>query len=246
MTGLQIRSLLISVIFLCFSIPGISQALVPDSSLSPAAKSAISFYSTTLKEQLRLYNGKEYQEYILPFDEGHPYFIQTNFNKGTINYDGNTYSDVSILYNLVTDEVIILNASQVLKIQLLKERIKAFSVLGHTFLHLEPDTGLTKNITSGFYDILTVGKTSLLARRTKNIQTYTKQKLELKVFEKDHFYLKKNNTYIQIRGKKSLLEQFDDKKKEIQQYIKQNNLNYRRAAENFMIKTTEYYNQLTK
>jgi hypothetical protein len=246
MNRLPTGGLLIMVIFFCFSTPGISQALVPDTSLSPAAKQAIAFYSTTLKEQLRLFNGKEYQDYMLPFDKGHPYFIESNFNKGTISYDGNTYSNVYLLYNLVTDEVIILNSGGILKIQLLKQRVSAFSLSGHTFLHLQPDSNLSKNITPGFYDILATGKTSLVARRKKNIQTFTKQKLEIEVFEKDRFYLKRNNSYVLLHSKKSLLEQFADKKKEMQQFIRQSNLNYRKDAENFMIKTTGYYNQLTK
>jgi hypothetical protein len=238
--------LVIFVIFVHLHTKAISQSLLPDASSSPAVKNAINFYSTSLTEQLRLYNGKEYQDYPLPFDEGHPYFIKTDWSKGTVDYDGNTYGDVSILYNTVTDEVIILASNKVLKIQLIKEKVEGFSLSGHSFLNLSRDSLLSADMTAGFYDVLTKDKISLLARRTKNIQTYATHKLELKVFKKDHFYLKKNNAYFPIHTKKSLLKQLSDKKKEIQQYIKQNKLRFRKDPENVMVKITEYYNQLTK
>lgn len=234
------------VILAILQINAAAQVLLPDTTSSPAIKNAIQFYSTTLHEQLHLYNGTAYHEYVMSFEEGDPYFLQSTWSTGTVNYDGNNYNDVSIMYNLVTDEVIILAYNKVVKIQLLKDRVAGFSLSGHSFIHLTRDSLFSTNMTPGFYDMLANGKITLLSRRTKNIQMYAKQKLEYKVFKKDHFYLKKNNSYFPVRSKKSLLEQLSDKKKEIQQYIKQNKLRFRKDPEGSMVKIAAYYNQLTK
>lgn len=246
MRRLQIKCSIIFVIFVTLHTRAITQELLPDTSSSPAVKNAVNFYSTSLTEQLHLYNGKEYQDYAVPFDEGHPYFLRTDFSKGIINYDGNTYNDVSLLYNLVTDDVIILAHNKILKIRLLKEKVGGFSLSGHSFLNLSRDSLLSSDMSAGFYDVLSTGKVALLAKRVKNIQSYTKQKVEVRVFEKDHFYLRKDGRYFPIQNKKTFLAQLGDKKKEIQQFIKQNKLRFRKYPEYTMVKVTEYYNQLTK
>lgn len=62
----------------------VSQILVADTFSSAAVKTAINLYSNSFADQLHLYNGKEYNEYPLPFEEGHPYFMQDQFSIGTI------------------------------------------------------------------------------------------------------------------------------------------------------------------
>lgn len=243
MKRLQIPFSILFVIIIICQNNAFCQSLFADTSLSPAIRNAINIYSTTLTEQLGLYNGKEYEEYITPFDEGHPYFNETGWTKGTVSFDGNVYTDVSIRYNLVTDEVIILNFNKVTKIRLLKEKVAGFSFGGHTFKNLPKDS-LSPGMTAGFYEVLAKGKISLLARRTKNIQTYVWAKVELKVFKRDHFYLKKNNTFYSISSKKSLLVPFSDRKKDIQQFIKRSKIKYRDNPENAMIRIVNYYNQV--
>src|SRR4051794_5907994 len=137
---LQIRCIAIFVI--CASIPYavVSQVLAADSTFSTAGRNALRFYNATLSQQLHIYNGPEYHDYVHTFQQGQPYFMQDQWSKGTVSYDGNLYDDVSILYNIVTDNVVILANNNVSKIELIKDKVAAFSLLGHSFLHLAPDT----------------------------------------------------------------------------------------------------------
>jgi hypothetical protein len=241
----QTRYLILSVIFVFLINKASSQAILPDSTSLPAERSAISLYSNTLNEQLHLYNGKEYTEYSHAFEEGQPYFISNYLTDGTVTYDGNTYNDVPLLYNVVTDDVIILASNQVSKILLLKERVTAFSLSGHTFRNMPADS-LSENMRPGFYDILVAGKTGLVAKRSRLIESSVRQKVEYRITQKDRLYIRKNNGYFAVSNKKTLLEQLGDKRKEIQQYIRKNKLKFRKEAENTMVKTVEYYNQLIK
>lgn len=75
---------------------------------------------------------------------------ENNWSKGSVSYDGNTYNEVSILYNLVTDEVIILHTNKVAKVQLIKEKVDAFSLPGHSFLHLRFDSLHSGNMARGY------------------------------------------------------------------------------------------------
>jgi hypothetical protein len=85
----------------------------------------------------------------------------------------------------------------------------------------------------------------VLARRTKNIQTFYASTTETKVFSKDQYYVRKNGKYFSVSSKSSFLNQLSDKKKEIKQYIKDNRIKFRKNFENAMVKIMGYYNQLT-
>lgn len=242
----EIKWLIIFGMFAALPATSLSQTLAPDASAAPAFKNALAVYNNSFADQLHLFNGTEYRDYSRPFDEGQPYFVTNEWSKGMVNYDGNVYENVSILYNLVTDELIILNWKSTSKIQLIKEKVAGFSLANHTFLYITADSLFSTGMNEGFYDVLASGKTSLLVRRTKNIQPFNRRTLELKVFENNHYYIKKNDGYFSFHNKNTLLDQLRDKRKEMRQFIKQNDLGFNKEMEASAIKAVDYYNQLTK
>jgi len=81
----------------------------------------------------------------------------------------------------------------------------------------------------------------------KNIQTSTSGILGPEAYfnpVKD-YYVRKNNTYYSFSGQGSLLDVLKDKKKEIQQYIKANQIKFRQDPEEAMVKIASYYDHLT-
>lgn len=246
MSALQIKGVVIFVILVINSSRSSTQSLSVDSSASLAVKNAVTFYNTVFTEQLHLYNGKEYVDYPQAFDEGQPYFLHDGWNKGTVNYNGNTYTNVSLKYDLVSDDLVILAFNKVSKIRLVKENVARFTLAEHSFIHIIGDSLRTGNMDPGFYHVIADGRVALLARRTKNIQTYLKETVELKVFNKEHYYLKKNSAYFPVNTKNDLFDQLGDKKKELQKYIKQNKLRFRKDVGNSIAKVIMHYNQITQ
>ncbi|MDP9230846.1 MAG: hypothetical protein M3O67_09280, partial [Bacteroidota bacterium] len=240
------KTSVIFVIVLLLYVRLSGQGLQPDSSSSlPAFKSIVDFYNKSLSEQLHLYNGKEYKDYPYQFNEGHPYFLSNNWSKGTLNYDGEHYEEVPMLYDVVQDELVILHFDNRSKICLVKEKISSFSLLAHSFVNIQPKNINSSTITEGFYDLLYAGQVSLFAKRTKNIQTFYRQSVsEIKIFKKDHYNLLKKNIYYPVSSKRSFLQQLTDKRKEIQQYIKKNRLSFKNDVENAMVKILAYYDQI--
>ncbi len=222
-----------------------SQSLRPDTSSLPAYKNAVALYNQALKEELHLFNGREEKGYPYQFTEGIPYFLTNKWSKGTLNYDGKIYEDVSLLYDAARDELVYLYFNNASAVMLIKDRVEGFSIMGHNFIHITPDSLHSSSIAPGFYDELYYGNNSLLAKRTKNIQTNIRQSgAEIKVFYKDHYYLLKGDKYYAVSNKKSFLSSLGDKRKELQQYIRQNKLKFKKDIENTMIKTLAYYDKL--
>ncbi|MEJ7680747.1 MAG: hypothetical protein WKG06_23425 [Segetibacter sp.] len=136
----------------------------------PAYKNALAFYNQSLNEELHLFNGKEDKGYPYQFDNGTPYFLTNNWSKGTLNYDGKVYENVSMLYDVASDEVLYLYFDNRSRIRLVKEKVAGFSIMAHNFIHITPDSLHSSSLAPGFYDELYYGANSLLAKRTKKLK----------------------------------------------------------------------------
>jgi len=205
------------------------------------------FYRT-IGSQSMLYNGKDYEFYD-PLLKGNAYVFDNNtFNPGTVVYDGVLYKNVSMLYDLYKDEVVIQLYNSALKITLLKERVSSFDLLDHHFVNIKPDSTNTNSVSPGYYDQLYGGKIQVLARREKSIQTSQgfAGALESYFLPSLNYYLYKNGTYYSVSSEGSFLNVLKDKKKDLQQYIKANKLKFKKyQREDAMAKVAAYYDHLT-
>jgi len=215
-----------------------------DTTLHENALNAVNVYYEKLGEESPLYNGSEYIEYAYTLQEGHPFFQTANFVNGNINLEGMIFHDVPMLYDIVKDQLIIQDFQRVYKINLPADRIQQFSLLGHLFVRLNHDAA--DPIKTGFYDQLYKGKIALLARREKRIlEQYSNIQINKVVISRDIYFIKKEGVYYTIKNKSSLLAILKGKKKEVQQYLKTNNIKFKREPEKAMIMAVRYYDQLT-
>lgn len=191
-----------------------------------------------MKDQNQLYNGGDYLDYR-PLKDEHPYYISEDWITGSIRYHDEQYDDVSILYNIHTDDVIVEQSSSSIMIKLIRDKVQSFSLDGHQFVLISEQEGLTK----GFYDQLCKGKVELYAKRIKDFQeTISGSELQRNFIEKTKYYLYKEGHYYPVKSKKSILTVLGDRKKELSQFLHQNHLSIRQNREVAFIKLTEFYN----
>jgi hypothetical protein len=215
-----------------------------DTALRENVLNAIGVYYKNLGEESPLYTGSEYLEYAYTLQEGHPFFGAANFINGNINLDGMIFHDVPMLYDIVKDQLIILDFQRVHKINLPADRIQQFFLLDHLFVHLT--NGASDPIKTGFYDQLYKGKIKLLAKRKKRIsEKYSNVEISKVVTSQNIYYIKKDGVYYTIKNKSSLLAVLKSKKKEVQQYLKTNNIKFKMEPERAMIMAVKYYDQIT-
>ena len=207
------------------------------------------FYKA-IGEQSRLYNGHEYLPYdpqiktnaLFPYDE-------KSWEPGEVTYDGIVYKNVPMMYDVYKDIVVVLLYNKFSMFNLLSNRVHNFSFSNHYFIRIDADqiNNEEAGLTTGFYDLLYEGKTWLLAKRKKTIQNSSNAiaGTETNFIASNEYYLKKGNVYYKIGSKSSVLKIFKDKKRELQQYLKQNSINYSENTEDAMIKMASYYDQLT-
>jgi len=232
------------ILFICVFSRHATAQNADDTTLRENALNAINAYYQNLGEESPLYNGSEYLEYAYTLQEGHPFFQLATFVNGNINLEGMIFHDVPMLYDIVKDQVIIQDFHRVYKINLPADKVQQFFLLDHLFVRLTRDS--SGQIKTGFYDQLYNGKIALFAKREKKIlEKYSNVQISKVIISENIYYIKKDGVYHTVKNKSSLLTVLKNKKKDVQQYLKTNNIKFKREPERAMIMAVKYYDQLT-
>lgn len=210
----------------------------------------VSDFYLAIGQQSRLYNGHEYVPYD-PHIKGnalYPPDAQT-WATGEVTYDGIIYKSVPLKYDIYKDVLIALLYNHFSSYMLVNEKVHDFGFSGHHFVRINADSLVNdkSGITTGFYDRLYGGKTEVLAKRSKSIQHSTDITIILETYfiEKDDYYVKKGNTYYNVGSKSSFLKVFKDKKAALQQYMRDNHINFSENREVAMAALASYYDQIS-
>jgi len=214
-----------------------------DSTFAQRVSKVIDVYYRALGEESPLYNGSEYIEYAFTIQEGHPFFESPVWAPGDIQFEGMTFHDVPMLYDIIKDLVIIQDFHKQNKINLAADKIQEFTLSGHTFVHVVHDA--SNEVRTGFYDRLYNGKIELLAKREKKIlEKMANLQISNVVIGENIYYVRKNGVYYLVKNKRTFLDVLKNKKKEVQQYLKKNKIRFKDNFEKAMTVAVTYYDQL--
>ena len=203
----------------------------------------IQVYQRRIDDQSALYNGSVYAPYEWAWKGGTPYFIDT-LTAGSVVYDGMVYDSLKVLYEDLRQFFIVKN--EALMLQLVKERVSSFVVDGHHFIRLKADNHNPGLPRTGFYEILYSGQTELLKEtvKSKREEPSIVEGILHYVDEKDNYYIRKKGNYVRVNSKRELLDALDDRRKEVQRFLKKNKLNMRKGRETALIQAIQYYDKL--
>ena len=219
---------------------------IPDTSFrQEAISNLIQYYHTIIGLQAHLYNGPEYIAYPRPFTEGHQFFQTDTFENGSVSYDGLQYLNVALKLDIIRDELVMLHPLNRFSVNLIKEKIDSFSFAGHSFTNIR-DSRSDSALQPGFYDQL-YSSVSLkfLAKRIKYFQEMSETTgISMKVYKKDRHFIVRNGRYHSINNKKSVMNVVKDKRSDMQKFINNNNLRFKKSLEEDVVKALVYYSQL--
>jgi len=223
--------------------------------LNTSVKTAINLHNTVLAENIHLYNGPENTGYN-HLATGNPYFLADELQNGTVFYDDTYYENVPLLYDLVQDNVVILQYAvnrstaseeykKIMRQDLVKNKLEWFTMPGHEFVRLIADSNAT-GMPGGFYERMYNGKVKLFVKRSKKyVEEVKGQELERRYEQTTNYYVQQNGKYYSVRSAKSLPGIFKDKKRELNSFYKINRKKYKRNKEQLIFEATRYYDQLT-
>jgi hypothetical protein len=199
-------------------------------------------YRDATVESQYLYNGAEYFVYDSGEKE-HQFFESEDWEESMLEYDGQFYRSIPLLYDIFKDEVIIDHWAGLGKVKLQNEKLSSFSLLNHRFIRLTQESS---GLQTGFYDLLYEGKTQFVARRAKDRQESVSQSgVEVHFYPIQRYYILKDSKYQEVTNKASVLRLMKDHQKEIKKFLRENGIYFRADRESAIAKMTAYYDQLT-
>lgn len=238
------------LLFFCcffFLTKAFSQKTAEDSiAYASAIENAKSIYHKALYPEEGLYTGPEYYGYPFRFQEGQPYYYKDQLDTGWIKYEGVLYQNVGLRYDLIRDQVMVIQPRNNARICVINDRVDRFYLFNTTFIYLKTDTAKGA-ISSGIYALLYEHNDNMLLKRNRKTITEelsTNEGILRFINDNNSFAIKKGNTYYPVSGKKDVLKVYADKKKQLQQYIRRNNLDFKRDKDNALAKSVAYYDSL--
>ena len=216
----------------------------PDSTLTESERSAVNLYNKSMGDRLGIYRGPAIEPYTLG-NKGTPNFNEATdyYADGTVNYDNRIYYHVPLIYN--TERDMLESRIDNNPYTLLSDRVIDFDLLGEHFVRVNPKPN-DKLMVAGFYQVIYSGKIQVLAKHVKTIQVQTTGAMAVNTFnEQTTYFLKKGSVYYNVNSKSKLLAALGDKKKELQQYIKDNKLSYGDNEAHSLNVLAVYYDRLT-
>jgi hypothetical protein len=188
----------------------------------------------------RLVNGVAYAMIAPSYVTGRPFFQISDPRPGTLDYDGQHFAGVPLLYEQVQDQVLLYGPSQATPLQLIRQKVQAFELAGHRFVRLPADSAGV--VTEGFYDLVVDGPAQLLVKRGKKLEAATGgYTLKGEYEEVTRYFVQRHAQFHEINSVKQALAIMIDKKAEMQAYARGNRFDSREAALTALV---QQYNQL--
>ena len=182
--------------------------------------------------------------------EGVPYYPGPEFKSGTIYHrDSTKTSNVPMRLNHFIDQIEFKHGEDIMML-IKPDEIDRLEFANLTFIYSEFDPSIGKPDV-GFFEVMAMGYCKLLYRRSSEIK---REDLPVSDFSggnyRDYFriteeyYIKKGDDPAQFirKSKRNILKALSDYTSELENYIKKNDLTFRRDAE--IIDLIYYYNAL--
>jgi hypothetical protein len=209
-----------------------------------AIDNSIAYYHDNIREQNSLFNGRMNMPYGFQFEGGIPFFQSSQFVNGDLVYDGLLFKDVPLLFDQLSNYLITL--AKLGRLELINEKVERFTISGHEFVRLINDS--LNNIATGFYEQLYHRKSEVLLKAKKEIREdlVSGTGVIRYVDQKEFYFIRKDDRYYEVKRKKDILNLFGSHKKEIQQHIKKDKLNFKKDMPNALVRVAAFYDQLTR
>ena len=173
-----------------------------------------------------IYRGPEAPKYPFLF-EGTQYAYTDEFEEGTVLYNGVEYRGVNLNLSASSDELHLKVLKSGIVIELEKRLVEGFTIGERQYLALRGNN-VVEGLAPGFYEVLHSGKCLLLKKNVKKIAVRKhEEKGIFRQFESaDKYYVVRDGAYGQVLRVGDIVKMFDENKKELKGFIKNNRDRY--------------------
>lgn len=230
---------------LCFMVSCLASAQTPEPLRLGGINALMEQYLKEAQEKAQIYYGKEPLPYS-PHIKNHPYLMAGVFNGGLLSYDGIQYPNVNILLDLYRDQLLVLSPYNYSYIILQPGEVNFADMYGYRIIYFRPD-GLKGCPPEGYYQLLYDGKYTVLEKQACSLFETRKGEVTEGTFNRStKYYILKDGVYHTVKSKGSVLNVFKSHKKELNQYSKQQRLNFRKETEKAIVSMVKQFETLNQ
>jgi hypothetical protein len=233
---------------LLFCFLSYAQEALPDSGrLSSSTNSLWSFYDGSIKENLHLYNGREYLRNS-QLIKGSPYAIADDLLDGSVFYDGILYQHVDINFDISTNQVVIRDFSKSFPIVLVPEKINYFSIGDHFFARIFISDSAEINSKGTMCErIFESTAAKVYVRREKKLyrplNALTEDNMSVyKVYEKYFIFYDRN--YASFSSLKEMIKLLGPDAAKVKKYARSSSIKLNKISDEDLKKVLSYYTQI--
>lgn len=207
-----------------------------------AQEEAINSYLESVNDYSYLHSGQLEMGYNRMAYTNTPYFLGQDYVAGTITFNGIVYPNQRIRFDLHKKHLVVLLPKKQLAKVVDPAKTAQFTIHGITFVKLSPTA--ESKLPTDFYSLLLEGKHFTLYGREYSEYHRTLSSISTTFVHKSKYYLFMNNTYYPITGKKSFTKLFPAFKKEINNMVKDQELDFRKEKVKSIIQVATYCDEL--
>jgi hypothetical protein len=192
-----------------------------------------------------LYNGSAYIKYWNKVI-GHPYFNSDQFKSADIKYQNFIYRDIPLKYDLMKNQLVILNATKEFEMAIINNYVSEFKINNHSFIKINSDSVHVYNPGQGFYELLYNGNSSVLAKYYKRVEASLKAEDNTSSFiEYDKYFVFANNEYHEVERISDYFSLHKDQKGQLKKYLRKEKLNYAKDPAKALVSLATYFDTLS-
>jgi hypothetical protein len=214
-----------------------------------AQESETSDYLLRAGASAAIYSGKEEANYSRVRE--HPYLDTGQYREGTVWFDGRQYPGIQMRLNVYTDALILLAPGNPYGMITPSERVDSAVFPSYAVFYNVPVREQVKTQQclpdKGYYARLYNGTYPVWKRQTKLLEKITNgMNIEQIFTPHTRFYIYMDGRYQSVGSKGSVLKLFASKKKELNLFIRQQQLDFRGAPDEAIVRLVMYYETLNR
>lgn len=175
------------------------------------------------KESLDFNNGSGHLNFDKTVNDHHRYYNTDEFKNSYIIYEGQSYFNLDLKYDIFNDQLVVRPyiESSYIQINILKEKVDSFKIENEKFINLKQ---IPTNFKSGYYEEIIIGNNTVLyIKYYKEKENVIKDNYVL-IDYKPHFdyLLLKDNKFTLINDKKEIIKLYPDQKRKTNDFFLMN------------------------
>lgn len=197
----------------------------------------------SLRARQYLYNGREWKN---PFRRitGDPFLFAGYFLPGSVTFNGRTFVNIQIRYDIYSDEIMVPRSLDQIVI-LNKEMVDSFFfVFDNKFYRFRKINEESQGEPNGYVNVLYSGRSSLYIKYIKRISTEITDYSDGRFYQVYTIYFVKDGKPIQVTRLRDMYGLLENEKDQIRKYIKENRLKVNRKIPESFVPVVRYYDSL--